>query len=581
MKNIFLNNLVIVFSLASLVACGDKYSSNIKREIIPNYNKIGFSKPQWKEISNPIYAKSINSCNYLKALKSYEITQGQESYSLFKNLKKDLENPNSFLARIDIDSSIFTKFYIGNSFEVPDKEKFYQMAKAEYEAGKLSWAEWKAIQAAYNTGIGYDSIKYSAVNKKLIHSFPGIFGKLGNADQSLYLASIKKASYFNSSNPPVPFKTHSLNKAVTPLFLGDNWKSFSEDSLGSLSVALGSLYEISNFKEKQCANYLLQRNFAQLLSLKGYKSPIYKKKKRSKLEELDPDNHPSFQLESKPGSYIDLTGSPLILSNEDIANYDPAKKFLSLASSSRPGLASAAENIQMLNSMLQFFQATSPAHPKVQGPQNYLLGDITEVNTALLPYEATSLSLGMLLMNFKNIAALNLVKVNATGTELKEGQSAAGVLIGDRLPGSDVISVSLDSVSKLSDSIVYLERSLDLFKREKPEYWKTIHPAFTEVLLIKLLGTEMFTEEQIEDFLPGQNFKHSQSLISYLNPLQLPLAHLMISLRSLCVSGIERNLKTGESNPTGFCTDDLKEKVKQSINLIAKHNDAAILWQED
>lgn len=571
-----LNLILITLCSLLFVSCSNNHGAPMERTNAPDYAKIGFQKPQWKEIENPILQVSKSACEYLSEVRDENIIS-EPQFSIFKKL---YIVDGKFTGRVNIINSPFTRFYLGESFSVPSDREFYEAARAEYEAGRLGEIAWRALQAAYKTGIGFDTIKYSTLNDKILEGFPGVFGEDSDSESSLYAGLIKKASYFENKEPSQKFNFARVNKKDYPVFLSRSWQSLDSDSLNSVTSALNALYNQNDMKEKQCANLLLQRSFSQLLKIKGFKSVNYEGvRKYSRIKKLDAEKQPEFSTHSELGSFVNLNGQAQVLSSEAIGTYDPKKMLLPLFSKEHGRLAGSTENIAFLRAMLNYYQASSPAQSFVSSKSNYLLGDITKDMNALLPSEFHSLSLGLMIMNFKNIAALNMVKINSSGTELKPNQTAAGVLIGDKVSGSSEIILNIQDIAKLASAVIHMERSLNLLKTKSPEDLEKLNSTYSIPTLIGLMGTEMFSLEDIQRLIP--DYDPSSSLISNLKALQLPLAQLLIAMRNgeVCVSKLSYDLQTSKKQAYGVCSTEIKEEVRQAINLIAKHNNSAILWQ--
>src|SRR5690606_21764111 len=127
----------------------------------------------------------------------------------------------------------------------------------------------------------------------------------------------------------------------------------------------------------------------------------------------------------------------------------------------------------MLEAMTFFFEATSPAAPWFES-RPYVLGDISNSATALVPEDLHTLALGMLGMAFKNVAATGIHKVNAEGRLLQPGETAAGIVLGSIDPDTKVARVNGEAVASLIRSVAYLETALHAFKSRPAAEWKSV-----------------------------------------------------------------------------------------------------------
>lgn len=565
--------LILSLSLLSLLACSNSRVAPIDRTVTPELEKVRFEKPKWQQINDNFLETNFDACETLKRSNQlFQVNPYQRSYQFVEKLfLSDTDEPE-WLAKVKVSRSPFVQMYMGESLQIPNREEFYKEAKALYEAGKLSKLKWLAVKAAYKTGIGYDSIRYSAVNDKIEEGFSGVFGDAAPFDSSLFSALAKKSLAF----PPMQLSQSYSQKLRlrTPLFDSYNWEEFATNVHNSNAAALLAFYGDSKNQDpikRQCALVLLQKTFAQLLALKGYTGVSLKK---GYLPELDADELPDFRKKRVGGAFLSPNKKRLVLQAEQISNYSPSSQYFALASSTpgnrrSPKPANFSEHVSFLKAMLGFYRATSPAEKWVSDSENYLLGNITERNTKILPLEAHSLSLGLLGMTFKNLAHSHLVKVNEKGQRLKEGESAAGLLVGDI--NGDEIELKLNDILELAKLSVYLNRSLDRFLTKSPEAWNSYHPFYNLNSLSTLLGSK------INPNIPASN---DPSLRGQLQSLQFPLAALILKMyKGVCVSSANINLVTGEISPLSLCDDDTQKNAKTSLNLMAVHNDAPILWQ--
>jgi len=369
------------------------------------------------------------------------------------------------------------------------------------------------------------------------------------------------------------------------MFAGSTWADFSNDADRALTGAVSGLAS-DQAHERVCATVLLQRAFGQLLTLKGFVSPVLKP---GTIAGGPGTWTPAFakgysvlKKESVAGAWIDTaTGRNAVLSPETLASYNPAARFwfLSPSPTGRDGeTGSLGDQVAMLEAMTLFFEATSPASPWFES-RPYVLGDISTSPTALAPEDMHTLALGMLGMAFKNVAATGIQKINAQGALLKPGEAAAGIVLGAIDPTTKIARVSGESVASLIRSVAYLETALHAFSRKKPEEWKSVHSAYTPAFLAKLAGKAVFSDAELASLLTAS--EREGILLASLEKLHMPLALLVTKLvtNDACVAEAEWNSETGATKPLRACTEAERASVLGAKRLLGRLTGASVLLQ--
>lgn len=537
------------------------------------------NKSQKSIIASPLVSAmdDINTppaCTRLKEVSASTTNANPVVFSYLATL--NLNRVREWQGRIDVEQSPFTQLFLGEKFALGTTEEFYKKAKEEYEAGRLSYTKWMIVKIAYETGIGIESLQLSATNSKLEEAFPGIFGKANPMVNALYWKLANKIAIFtNISNADLK---DVLTKKM-PLFPGDgSWDSLADSSRISIASAAKAFRGTNSGKEKLCASILLHQNFAQLLRLKGYHAPVAN---NSKLNELS-HSQKEFPKKNITGAFINMkTGKSIVLENENISNYDPSKKLLGVVAAIPTGsvsnqAGSVNDALAFMEALVYSFEGTSPVGATALKSNNqYLLGDILNDPHAILPSEAHSLALGLLTMNFKNLAALHIRKIDLNGAEASEDELqsgkklAAGILLTHQAAAQGVVLLKLDDALRFARVTSYLENSLNYFLKEKPEDIEKLNPVYNRKTLESLFGKQMFPEED----LPA-------SLLDNLQSLRFPVALLLSQLGTSsigCASEMEWNLVSGERKLVNACSNSQKAELADIFELMGRAYKAPIL----
>lgn len=572
--------LLLSVSILSLISCTRNYEPLKKRDLVPDYTESPFSKPQWQEIENPLLKSQSSACELLQ---SGELNSSSSTnFRFLQKMYLSDQEGTQILANINIASSPFTKFYLGESLVVPTKKEFLDKAEEEFKAGRLSRTEWYALYLAYKTGIGYEGLMYGAINDKIVAAFPGVFGTDSSLKNTLLDSLILKASMRSTEaqTDPQSIQYSRMLLAPTKLFSGENWGDEQIKNRLALTAMLTSLLEENSTEEKQCALVLLHKQFAKLLSIKGYYSPVVqiKDERHSRVKKLS-SSHKKFKRLPNYSRFSDAKANPIILGTEDIADYDPSQKRLHLNKLHSSEAANSSEEVAYLQNIVDSYTATSPALINYSPTQTYYLGDITKSPTALAPFEVHTLSLGLSTMALKNIATQYIHYIDADGKTPQTPEDVAGIVFGAK--NNDIIRIQMKELVRLANTIVHWELSLNQFKAKPASSWVELHPSYTKETLAKLLGLEIFSLSEIEEIFPD-GFDQAETLHAQLRKLQLPLSLLMLKFYKFsgCMSEVSYDIELGKVIEAKPCDQQEKLSAKNALNLLSTNNQSALLWQE-
>ncbi|MCM2278155.1 MAG: hypothetical protein NDJ89_08770 [Oligoflexia bacterium] len=532
-------------------------------------------------VTSALEKPALKACERLESLVASAASGPR--YSLFGALEEGDGEPAAggvgVQGAIDVTKSPFTQLFLGETFKLDSPDGFFEKARAEYEAGRLSRVKWFALKAARLFPKIFRKLQLDATHEKVAEAFPGIFGEPGAIQGSLYFSL---ASRSGGLPPESAREAGELREALPvlsadlPLFPGESFEGLAEDARESLGAAVTSLNEdastVEGRRERLCGLVLWQRSFAQLLTLKGYRVPRLEGRAFPKIEA--PEKSGEAERIELGGAFIDPDrDTNIALSAETLQTYDPASgRVLEVTSRTPEGIAGkpvqtrggAAAQLALLESLVHFYEATSPAGSWFENLDRPVLGNLTAPGSrAILPHEMHSLALGMMVMSFKNVAQFHIVKVNAAGTPLRKGQSAAGIALLDRGASGRQI-IPLPSVLSLIRSQVYLDHALSRLAARPASEWAEKSPAYTAELLAKLTGSD------------------ASSLRSGLGKLSLPLALLVLQFSSAsgeCRSELEWNLDTGKRAAQGACDARLDAERREALELLGRHAQAPLLMR--
>ena len=522
----------------------------------------------------------LKACARLDQL-AKESREGREAFSYLGFLGLNGATP---VGHVELKESPFTQLILGEKFKVDNFDDFFEKARIEYEAGRLSAVKWMMLKTIKATGIGKESALFSGTNGKLAEKFPGIFGESGPLTGSMHAGlAVRAAGVQLGVDPAKPETAQFLGhvgkilSAKMPLFPGDgSWQDFAGHSRATVAAAARGFREATgaspqDISERLCAHVLLHQSFSQLLRVKGLRAPEIldgEPGMPSRVEKLSSTN-PEFKKIEIPGALIDLkAGKPIYVENEAIRKYDPARQSLLTLANAVPGQAkgpgSLGDSLAFMEAVLFTYEATSPAAE--QASRRYLLGDIAAENsTAILPAEMHSLALalGLLTMQLKNMAGLHLREIKADGSLKKEGETAAGIALASRpvAPGTGgKVEVYLADAVRLARVALYLESSLLRLKMMDPAKVKALNEAYSPEVLSTL-----------------------EDLRKRLAVLKFPAVLLMSQMatgKEGCFSSLEWDLDSGKRSPLGQCTRDDKLAAADVFELLGRDAKATLLLQK-
>jgi hypothetical protein len=554
-----------------------------KNETVRSFNPES-TQTTSNQVITPLYGAlddvEITSCSRLGDLAAMDSTGLKFSY-----FRKAVEKNQNWIGGIEISESPFTQFILGEKFVNGSSEDFYKKAEAEYLAGRLGEMKWLYVKFMKNIG-SLDTVQHSKTNEVLTENFPGIFGEFSDLNKSLFLSLANRALPLDR----LPMKEASavLGSRIS-LFPGSEWKNLPSEVRLNLGSALKGLKAGAPDKERLCSLVLLHHHFAQLLRLKGHETPeifaAKRKKDLSRIEELS-KKQPEFRTKEISGAFFDLKENrSIVVSNESITGYDPRSKMLGITSLIPNGEVSLqkgnlGDSLSFMEALAYSFEASSPASSLVD-ENGYLFGDVQAAGSnALLPAEAHSLALGLLSMNFKNLAALHIRKVNAKGLLVQDQSAAAGIVVG-REWKQDSSELHLEDVIRLAKVVAYLDVAMNRFRAKEPKDWEQMNPVYNAKTLASLMGPALFTEEELKNILSPA--ERSTVLKDNLRALKFPLALLLARMGTNpkgCVSVVQWNGVSGEVNPIAPCSREELVELADVFEKLARESQSPLLLKK-
>lgn len=480
---------ILLLISAVLVACSPAREEEISRSVIPQM-EVANTQVISAKIQRPLQDTSSSAEARVQLL-----NKGFEKKGRFSYLEKiELDDHENLVGRIDIDTNPFVQYVLSPEvFKRDDLETFIKQVHEAHEKGELGTMEWVAFQAAEKayriagSTWGLIKIQTRAINSKVEMAFPGVFGKVTPLEKSLSLMWLRK---FDGALEPENSEIQRLLRMKLPLMASPHNEDLYTDFRRSMAAA-AYFYPMQrerslSSQEKAASFILFQRMWAQLLKIKGYAYADYSVVNGESAIQKLTDQDQAFGGKTRVGYFVDAVNNKAIaLTPEDIASYNPAKRLLlfgmgTQTSEGRPQLANLGEEISFFGAMSLAFEASSPAAWFVKDPSQYLFGDVKSMsNSAIIPAEAHSLSFGLMAMQFQNLGARRIIKVNGLGQKLKVGESARGIVLID-----DRNSVYLDYVLRLIEINLQLDLAISELQEmaeRKPEQLQKMNTFYKDL----------------------------------------------------------------------------------------------------
>ncbi len=501
-----------------------------------------------------------------------------EKYSVFA----DISGGN---ARMNVSENPLAQLILGEKFKLSTEDEFFQLVKDEYAKGNIGFFKMFFVRVLKFVG-AIDMVQYSATNDKIAESFPGIFGDSGELNKALlYKLSLRAVKQ------QAPADLNSILTKKLPLFSGVTWSDFTADSRLSLSAAIRA-WRSDDLRERACAYVLLHRGFAQMIAIKGYHSPEIKGDSVEKISKPDTE----FKTIVRSGGFVkSSTNQAIALTPDEIKDYDPEKDTLRPRAQlpfvgSNDSGGSLGDALAMMEGMLFHYETTSPASPWVDVKfqtvrkqekklingawvvtgekterdivsSNYMLGDISaESGIAVLPTDANSLSLGLVMVHLKNLKANHIKMVTRLGVLAGEKDPVAGIVLSET-GASDRAEVNLDSVLRLMRVTAYLEGALSRFDQRTAEEWAKINEAYSSDLLNALNGDGGAREG--------------------LNKLKLGAVVLINEFikDGRCASQLDWDLRSGARRAVSACTAKQQKEIADALEVLARSTHSEALFK--
>ena len=590
--------LIMAASFLTLVGCSQ---DRVEKKTSPFDNPfVTKSTEVFGKAISPLSKDSLlpptSACERLNTLEQRTASTSRV-FSLFERL-----NWQQMKGRLSIINSPLTQLLLATQVKTPTDQEFYALAREEYEAGNLSTIKWNALRAAYSTGIYYQTLKHNAIKDKTLETFPGVFGESTDITKSYPISLMRRVTDLDELQ--FDFVSHALS-AHYPLFDSDHWENAAEQTALSLRSALAAVYgDQQDHQNILCGFILFQRSFAQLLQIKGYPSPTAIRKA---LPQKIRKSGPAFRTRKIVGLWLkndelDNEAQKQVLTKEDISNYAPSvanpsetiyrlsKDLMKEPYNKNEKTTSSANELDRtldyLEMMAHFLEFTSPVNNWALESGDYFFGDLKDTSKeskVILPSDAHTLSLGLLILAFKNFKEENLMFVDKENKLLskedikKDRKNAAGIAIG--LPEEikkDEVNIKLSQVATLMRTIAYVKDLLDRMSEKSVDWLKKQNPSLDSHTIALLLGDKVFSKEALDSLLSDEEQKEVR--IKYLTDLQLPLLFLMKKFEQKkpenkntknCVQNIRWNLRSGAIKQGANCTVEDQKVFQRALTLLA------------
>lgn len=409
-----------------------------------------------------------------------------------------------------------------------------------------------------------------AKNKALEERFPGLFGTPGDGSKAVLALGLSRISGWVQLGANLsPIAT-----ARTALFPTERtWSAWSRDVQQSVNAASFGFEPDRGASERVCGLILAQRTFSQLIALNGFVRPELK---NGNVEPLSA-TRASLGDVPVPGAYLsraesDAALAPTILTPERLSGYSP-ESGLVLGSSETPRLYAAptanaetlADRLARLEGLESVFEFTSPAAAWMMAARApYLLGDLETRTQALLPGELHALAFGHLVLNYRNLAALNLKMIKANGAMVTStADRPAGFVLMHNLSPDMVGEMHLEDLLAFARIVVRFDEAVSALLRMDPTELRSLNSLYSEAVLTQV-----------------------RESAATLRRLKLPLIVLLKRMaeyplvvdggvpRSLCFAKVRLNLAPDFSGqrqtPLGVCSPELKSEYERVRVLVER-----------
>jgi hypothetical protein len=294
-------------------------------------------------------------------------------------------------------------------------------------------------------------------------------------------------------------------KRVLPMFPGNTWAGYFDDSRWALSLAIRSLKN-PDPSQQACGSVIIQRAFAQMIRIMGYDRPPTEQGRLVEIEKFL--MHPeSTYLKGcvTPGSFVRNGRYAKLVQNKDrsdfLSNKPDSENFLRLSDAPRefdechlkdakpiladtpelkksliPGVRGYADlnsKLSMVGAVGYYFMAMNPGASWWRNPDGTLLalpfsnfkGGLSAVraNGGYLPSQSLALSLGFINLVLPDIEANHLVMIDSERKETSDNKKVLGVRLSfdSRKKGSaGVVTSRVESVSLLGELVLKFHEAL-------------------------------------------------------------------------------------------------------------------------
>ncbi len=534
---------------------------------------------------------------------------------------------------------------MAQSTELPNRQEFIKLAEEELKASPIRLLGLLGLKTAWITGAlnPYDQ-RNLIIRGRLNTAFPGLFASAAEEEMSESLTDVLirnslptielLAGLPGDSRNQLAAKEELLKlifkryQRLLPLFPGGSWNSYFEDSRWSLSLALRSL-KSPDLIQQACGSALLQRAFAQMISIMGYDRPPVEANgglipmerflmhpestyfrgciapgsfiRRGRYAKLIQNDKRSDFIDNKPGreSTLRLADAPRTLETCTHRRSipilaDTPERMRSDIPAPR-GYADLHSKISMAGAAGYYFMALNPGASWWRTRNSTLLsipftnfkGGIPALRAGggYLASQSLALSLGLINLILPDIEAHHLVMIDADRKETDIDDKILGIRLSNEIhkKGSGgIIESRVETVSLFAELVFKFHEALkDLASwKTEADRWVKIrseaerHPDYR--LMIKN-DYETFIKSLFGDPQNLQDLVETgpESARKQIDDLRLALAlHLArFSVKkaeggATCYASLVTNLDTGVEEGFGTCTAAQYEVWHRTMQLV-------------